>query len=171
MERWQRIDAASDDEAQDLLRTCCGSARWVERMVARRPFESADVALAAAREEWFALSPDDWREAFSHHPRIGDVEGLRKKFSTTRGLSEQEQSGVIGASDDVLAALVEANHAYETRFGYIFIVCAAGQTAEEILAILRSRLGNDPETEIRIAAEEHARICELRLLSPAEGPT
>jgi len=171
MERWQRIDAAPDEAARDLLRTCCGSSRWIERMVARRPFESAATALRIAREEWFALTPDDWREAFSHHPRIGDVEGLRKKFASTRAFSEQEQSDVTGASDDVLGALVEANRAYETRFGYIFIVRATGKTAEQMLAILQSRLGNDPEVEIGIAAEEHAKICDLRLLSPTEGPT
>ena len=119
--------------------------------------------LTAAREEWFALSPDDWVEAFSHHPRIGDRDALRRKFAATRALSEREQSGVGGASEEVLAALLEGNREYEARFGYIFIVCATGKTAAEMLALLRARLENDPQTEIRIAAEEHAKICDLRL--------
>ena len=165
MEFWQRIDASHRDEARELLRGCCGSTRWIERMVAVRPFGSAENALRAAREEWFALTPGDWREAFAHHPRIGDVEALRTKYAPTRTLSEQEQSAVTAAPDEVLQALADANRAYENRFGYIFIVCATGKTAEQMLAILRSRLANDPEVEIRIAAEEHARICELRLRS------
>jgi 2-oxo-4-hydroxy-4-carboxy-5-ureidoimidazoline decarboxylase len=165
MERWQRIDASSRDEARELLQACCGAARWIERMMAVRPFGSAENALRAAREAWFSLTPDDWREAFSHHPRIGDIEALRKEYAPTRTLSEREQSGATAAPDEVRQALASANRAYENRFGYIFIVCATGRTAEQMLAILRSRLANDPEVEIRIAAEEHARICELRLRS------
>ena len=167
MERWRRIDAATADEARALLRVCCGSERWVERMTARRPFESPDAVLSAAREEWFSLTPDDWREAFTHHPRIGDRDGLRAKFASTRDLSEREQAGVTGAAEDVLGALLEGNRDYEARFEFIFIVCASGKSAEEMLALLNARLTNDPAAEIRIAAEEHAKICELRLLAKA----
>lgn len=132
-------------------------------MIARRPFGSRDALLAAAREEWFALSPDDWREAFSHHPKIGDREALRARFPATRHLSEREQAGVSGASDDVLEALAEGNLAYEQKFGHIFIVCATGRSAEEMLAALRARLVNDVDTEIRLAAGEQAKITALRL--------
>lgn len=134
-------------------------------MTARRPFDSRDAVLSAAREEWFALAPHEWREAFAHHPRIGGREALRAKFASTRGLSEREQAGVAAASDDVLTALLEGNRDYEARFGFIFMVCASGKSAEEMLALLRSRLHNDPAAEIRIAAEEHAKVCELRLLT------
>ena len=133
-------------------------------MMARRPFGSQGAALGAAREEWFALSEDDWREAFGHHSRIGDRDALRRRFAA-RDPAEREQSGVDAASEAVLTALAEANRVYEERFGYIFIVSATGRTAEEMLALLRARLGNDPQTEIRVAAGEHAKICELRLLS------
>src|SRR5688572_3848221 len=164
MERWRRIDAAADSEARDLLRSCCGSTRWIERMLVRRPFASREGALAAAREEWFALDRTDWLEAFGHHPRIGDIDAIRRQFSAAAAaLSEREQEGVVGASDEVLAALVQRNREYEARFGYIFIVCATGKSADEMLAILERRLLNNPETELSIAAEEHARICELRL--------
>ena len=135
-------------------------------MLARRPFGSRDAALAAAREEWFVLTRADWIEAFNHHPRIGDRGELRRKFAPTRTLSEREQSGVNSASEETLAALMDANRQYEAQFGYIFIVCATGKSAEEMLALLRARLQNDPEAEIRVAAEEHAKICELRLLQP-----
>ena len=165
MEHWRRIETAPEEEARQLLRTCCGASRWVERMLIRRPYGSRDAALSAASEEWFALSPDDWAEAFGHHPRIGDRDALRRKFAATRALSEREQSGVSAASEEVLAALLEGNREYEARFGYIFIVCATGRTADEMLALLRARLQNDPQTEIRIAAEEHAKICALRLRS------
>jgi 2-oxo-4-hydroxy-4-carboxy-5-ureidoimidazoline decarboxylase len=166
MERWRRINHAPEEEARALLQVCCGASRWIERMLARRPFASQDEALEAAREEWWTLTPGDWREAFAHHPRIGDIEGLRKRFDATGSLSEREQSGVSGAPADVLAGLLEANRTYEARFGYIFIVCAAGKTAGEMLLLLRARLANEPAVEIRVAAEEHARICALRLVSP-----
>ena len=163
MEPWRRIDLGSDDEARPLLARACGSSRWVNRMLARRPFGSQQALLAAAREEWFGLSKDDWLEAFRRHPKIGDTQALRKRFEATRDLSEREQAGVSGASDEILYALAARNRAYEDRYGYIFIVCATGLSAEEMLARLRSRMENDPEVEIRIAAEEQARITAIRL--------
>ena len=116
-------------------------------MLARRPFRDDDRLLAAAREVWFALDETDWREAFGHHPTIGDGAALRERFPQTAALSEQEQSGVAGASDAVLDALAAGNRAYHERFGYIFIVCASGKSAEEMLALLHARLPNPPETE------------------------
>jgi 2-oxo-4-hydroxy-4-carboxy-5-ureidoimidazoline decarboxylase len=147
-----------------MLAACCGATRWVDRMVARRPFGSSARLLASARDEWFALGEADWREAFAHHPKVGDRDALGRPFPATAHMSEREQAGVSGATDDVLDALAERNREYERRFGYIFIVCASGKTADEMLARLRARLTNDPATEIRIAAEEQARITELRLL-------
>ena len=141
-----------------MLRRACGSTRWIARMVARRPFGSQPALLSAARQEWFALSKSDWLEAFSHHPKIGDTNALRQRFTTTHDLSEREQAGVRGASEETLATLAERNRAYEDRFGYIFIVCATGLTAEEMLARLESRLGNNPSVEIGIAAEEQVKI-------------
>jgi len=159
-----RLDAAGQDEAAALLRTCCGSTRWVDRMLGRRPFGTRDCLLAAAREEWFTLSHADWREAFAHHPAIGERESLRRRFPSTGHLSEREQAGVATAPDDVIDALARANAEYLQTFGWIFIVCATGRSAEEMLALLRARMANDPETEIRVAAEEQARITELRLV-------
>jgi 2-oxo-4-hydroxy-4-carboxy-5-ureidoimidazoline decarboxylase len=132
-------------------------------MLARRPFGSQAALLSAARDEWFSLAREDWLEAFSHHPKIGDREALRERFAGTRHLSEREQSGVNGASDSVLEALAAGNHAYEKKFGHIFIVCATGKSATEMLGLLRSRLGNDPDVELRIAAAEQAKITEIRL--------
>jgi 2-oxo-4-hydroxy-4-carboxy-5-ureidoimidazoline decarboxylase len=158
-----RVDAASPDVFRALLQACCGSTRWIERMLALRPFGATDVLLSAARREWFALTPEDWKEAFAHHPKIGDREALRARFPATHHFSEQEQSGMGTASDQVIEALAQGNAAYERRFGYIFIVCATGKSAKEMLDLLTARLQNDPVAEVRIAAEEQAKIIELRL--------
>lgn len=163
MEPWRRLDLAEAEDARRLLLTCCGSPRWADRMVARRPFGSRDGLLDAARDEWFALEPIDWLQAFTHHPRIGDRIALRTRFPGTSYLSEAEQAGVSRAPDEVLDRLAEGNHAYEAKFGFIFIVCATGKSAEEMLALLRARLGNDADSEIRIAAGEQAKITALRL--------
>jgi 2-oxo-4-hydroxy-4-carboxy-5-ureidoimidazoline decarboxylase len=158
MELWQEIDRVNPEQARELLRGCCGARRWLEGMLARRPFGSRNALLTSAREVWRALSPDDWREAFAQHPQIGDRESVAR-----RDFSAREQAGVDAAAPEVLTTLAEANHEYQEKFGYIFIVCATGKSADEMLAILRERLQNDPDDEIRIAAEEQARITELRL--------
>jgi 2-oxo-4-hydroxy-4-carboxy-5-ureidoimidazoline decarboxylase len=132
-------------------------------MLQRRPFGSLDALVSASRDIWFSLTPADWQEAFADHPRIGDRDALKKKFGETRHLASQEQSGVDQATNDVLEALAEGNREYERRFGYIFIVCASGLTADEMLARLRARLTNDPATELRIAAQEQSNILDLRL--------
>ncbi len=159
----QAINTASPDEARKILLRACGSTRWVDRMMQRRPFGNDARLLFAARNEWFGLTEADWLEAFSHHPRIGDRASLAARFPATHDLSAKEQARVGGAEADVIAALAEANEAYFNRFGFIFIVCANGKTAEEMLALLRSRLPNDRSAELRIAAEEQARITALRL--------
>ena len=166
MERWQEIDKAAPADALATLAACCGSSRWVGRMLARRPFGSREALLEAARDDWWALSPDDWLEAFSHHPRIGDRASLAARFPATHHLSAREQAAVGDVTADVLTALEDANQAYVDRFGFIFIVCATGKTANEMLELLRARLPNERDTELRIAAEEQAKITELRLDAP-----
>lgn len=132
-------------------------------MLARRPFADDTELKAAAREIWWTLDADDWREAFSAHPRIGDRAGLARRFPETHHHSAREQAGIGSASTDVLTALAERNREYYDRFGFIFIVSAAGKTADEMLRILESRLQNDVPTELRIAAAEQERITALRL--------
>jgi 2-oxo-4-hydroxy-4-carboxy-5-ureidoimidazoline decarboxylase len=163
MEPWQRLDSAPSDDARRLLFMCCGSTRWVELMLTRRPFGGTDRLLAAAEDTWHAVSPDDWKEAFGHHPRIGDRDLHQARFASTRHLSEKEQAGVTGAAAQLIEDLADANRLYEARFGYVFIVCATGRSAAEMLELLRSRLANDPESEIHVAAGEQARITARRL--------
>jgi len=157
------LNALEPHEAADAFARCFGARRWVERMVSARPFASREALLAAADRAADALDRDDWLEAFSHHPRIGGVDALRAKFASTRTWSANEQAGAAEADDAVLRALADGNDAYDRRFGHIFIVCATGKSAAEMLAILRSRIGNDAATELAVAASEQRKIARLRL--------
>jgi 2-oxo-4-hydroxy-4-carboxy-5-ureidoimidazoline decarboxylase len=157
------INAMPPEAAREEFLRCCGSRRWADAMTARRPFAFADEVLAAATEIEAGLSREDWLEAFAAHPRIGDVDSLRQKFASTADWSAAEQAGVAGADEETLRALAEANREYQERFGYTFIVCATGKSAAEMLSILLGRLLNDPETELRVAAAEQAKITRLRL--------
>ena len=157
------FNALCDADARAALLRCCGSRRWADAMLARRPFASMADLLAAADAVWAGLDRADWLEAFAAHPRIGDLGGLRKKFAATAHWSAGEQAGVAGAGEDVLRELAEGNRRYEERFGHIFIVCATGKTAAEMLRLLRARLPNEPAAELAVAAAEQAKITRLRL--------
>ena len=146
----------------ELLR-CCGSSLWADALIAHRPFPDAASLFAAAEAVWWGLEPADWREAFAHHPRIGDAHALRERFASTAEWASREQAGAARAPEELLNALAEANQAYEERFGYIFIVCATGKSAEEMLVLLLQRLGHPPHDELRVAAAEQAKITRLRL--------
>lgn len=158
-----RLNALRPREAAERLRACCGSSRWVEAMLARRPFESVDDLLAAADEAWRATGPKDWDEAFAHHPRIGERHAAAPASAAARAWSAGEQGSAAGASAAARAELAEANEAYERRFGRIYIVCATGRSAEEMLADIAARMKNDPERERAVAVEEQRKITRLRL--------
>lgn len=159
-----RLNKASKRDARTQLERCCGASRWVSVMLALRPFGSREELFERAAAIWQSLDREDFLEAFSHHPEIGmDIDELRKKFAGTAELSSAEQSGAAGASDAVLQALREKNEAYRERFGYTFIVCASGKSADEILALLEARLQNAEDQELVIAAEEQLKITRLRL--------
>jgi 2-oxo-4-hydroxy-4-carboxy-5-ureidoimidazoline decarboxylase len=164
METWRSIDARPE-AARAILSRACGSSRWITLMMARRPFGSEEALLSLARSEWFSLGEADWLEAFSRHPKIGDRASLAARFPATHDLSTKEQARVGGGNSEVLAALADANEIYCERFGFIFIVCATGKSAEEMLQLLRDRLANDRATELQIAAEEQSKITEIRLTS------
>ena len=157
------LNALPAAEADAAFLACCGSTRWAREMASRRPFGDAAALAAAADEAWWSLDPEDWDEAFRAHPRIGERKAAPSQGARAAAWSSQEQAGAAAAGEDVAAALAEGNHAYEARFGRIYIVCATGKTAEEMLAILRARLANDDATELRAAAAEQAKITRLRL--------
>ncbi|MCY1020533.1 2-oxo-4-hydroxy-4-carboxy-5-ureidoimidazoline decarboxylase [Pyxidicoccus sp. MSG2] len=163
MSALERLNKLLASEARAELMRCCGSSRWADGMVRARPFQDAEHLFAEAAWLWKQTGPEDWREAFTHHPRIGDVSQLRAKFAATANWSSQEQGGVSGADEAVLQGLAEGNAEYEKRFGFIFLVCATGKSAAEMLGLLRARLDNAPDEELRIAAEEQAKITRIRL--------
>jgi 2-oxo-4-hydroxy-4-carboxy-5-ureidoimidazoline decarboxylase len=152
----RRLNSLPDQEARMELLTCCGSRRWAARVSAGRPYADNEALLAAADMAWDVMTPADVREAFAAHPRIGEP---------SRGGAQErgEQSASADADEATRDALAEGNLAYEERFGHIYLVCASGRSAGELLEDLRSRLGNDPATEFRIAAEEQRAITRLRL--------
>jgi allantoicase len=149
--------------AREAFLRCCGSRRWAQAMVERRPFADPPTLLRAAEEVADALVAEDWLEAFAAHPRIGDLAALRERFGRAGAWSRREQAGIAAAPEAVLEEIARANRAYEERFGRIFVVCATGKGPEAILEMLRDRLRNDPEVELRIAAREQRAITRLRL--------
>ena len=159
----KELNNLPENEALKQFSICCGASKWVEQMRNCRPFQNKNELLKMAEETWFSLSGQDWLEAFSHHPKIGDIESLRSKFQKTAKLSEFEQKGISHVSENILREIEKGNQLYENNFGYIFIVCATGKTAEEMLVLINERLKNDPEAELLIAANEQNKITRLRL--------
>jgi 5-hydroxyisourate hydrolase/2-oxo-4-hydroxy-4-carboxy-5-ureidoimidazoline decarboxylase len=148
----------SEKEAVELLFSCCGSNRWVKEMMAYFPFSSAEEWVENAIRIWYDIcSAPDWTESFSHHPVIGDISSLKEKFAG------KEQAGITLAGEEILKQLAKANKDYSDRNGFIFIVCATGKSAEEMLNLLRDRLANSREEEIRIAAGEQMKITLIRI--------
>jgi 2-oxo-4-hydroxy-4-carboxy-5-ureidoimidazoline decarboxylase len=150
------LNAASDEAARKLLASCCGATRWIEEMIAARPFASRAALHAAAERSWRACGKDDLFEAMRHHPRIGERKDVPPREAA-------EQAGAARADERIKAAIAEGNREYEARFGHIYLVCASGKSGEELLAILRARLANDPQAELAVAAAEQGKITTLRL--------
>ena len=172
--RLDDLNALDDGAAVGAFLRCCGSSRWARQMSAARPFADAAAMAAAADRIGSTLEPRDWLEAFAAHPRIGEGSGAGRADKADRAgkagkkagrveWSAQEQASVAFAADRTLGRLAEANHDYENRFGYIFIVCATGKTADEMLALLERRLRHDAGDELWIAAAEQQKITRLRL--------
>jgi len=155
-------NASDESAALEAMLACCGAKRWAQAMVARRPFASVDDLGAAADEIWGTMEEADWLEAFACHPRIGERKAAHAPVRTA-AWSAQEQSRAAGAAEDTLAQLAAGNALYEQRFGFTYIVCATGKSAEEMLAILNRRLGNSRQAELREAAGQQRQITQIRL--------
>ena len=149
-------------ELKESLTKCCGSTNWVSAMCEDFP-DNIEKIYEKAEKVWFELNEKDWLEAFTHHPKIGDLASLEKKFGSTKDFTSNEQSSVNHASIETLKELAEYNQKYEDKFGFIFIVCATGKTADEMLALIKERINNDYHTELKIAAGEQNKITKLRL--------
>jgi OHCU decarboxylase len=163
------LNSLGAKEAEHELLQCCGSKRWAERMSTERPFKTLDDLIGKADVIWWSLDPGDWLEAFLSHPKIGEKKAAAATSEQSRQWSAAEQVGIADAANSTLAALAELNQKYQDKFGYIFIVCASGKSSEEMLATLRSRLANDRDDELLIAAGEQAKITSLRLQKLVEG--
>jgi len=159
--RW--LNSLDEESANTAFSNCCGSSRWVRAMVDALPFASVPQLFQKAEKLFESLTREDWLEAFRHHPRIGEKKAAEAQSGQAQSWSAQEQAGVERAASSALAALAEVNRAYEARFGYICLACATGKTSDEMLALLRARLHNDPEKELPIAAAEQQKITRLRL--------
>jgi len=159
LQSWNAADQAT---ALDAMIACCAARRWATAMVALRPIAGVFELSEAADRIWSTMEEPDWMEAFSAHPRIGD----RKPAHATvkfAAWSTQEQSSTNAAAEKVLEELAEGNALYEERFGFTYIVCATGKSADEMLAILNRRLSSDRGTELREAAEQQRQITQIRL--------
>jgi len=158
-----QLNSLTDEQATQCFMQCCTSSAWVSAMVQSRPFVDKNDLVEKADLAWQDLTETDYLEAFDGHPQIGNVDTLRAKYANTKALASGEQSSVSEASEQVIAALAKGNADYLKKFGFIFIVCATGKSAEQMLALLAARLPNDKTTEFVNAAEEQRKIFHLRL--------
>jgi 2-oxo-4-hydroxy-4-carboxy-5-ureidoimidazoline decarboxylase len=156
---WNEADGQT---ALDAMLSCCGSRRWASAMVALRPIANVVDLSAAADRIWSTMQEADWMEAFACHPRIGERKAVHASRKSA-AWSQQEQSSAASAAERVLAELAAGNVEYERRFGFTYIVCATGKSAEEMLAILNHRLAGNRENELREAAEQQRQIAQIRL--------
>jgi 2-oxo-4-hydroxy-4-carboxy-5-ureidoimidazoline decarboxylase len=159
----EELNKLKDTQLKAELLKCCGSSHWVKQMMAEKPYRSEKDLLLKAESAWYHTTETDWMEAFSHHPKIGDLQSLEKKFASTKTLAGDEQAAVQSALPKTLEKFSEGNSLYESKFGFIFIVCATGKSATEMLDLLNARINNDRYTELKIAAEEQHKITRLRL--------
>jgi 2-oxo-4-hydroxy-4-carboxy-5-ureidoimidazoline decarboxylase len=164
-----RWNAAPQDAAAKQILPCCGSKAWASRMATRRPFQDESALMAASDETWRNLDESDWMEAFNSHPRIGESKARNPSAHRSATWAMQEQKKVAEAGDAVKIALAEGNREYEKKFGRIFIVCATGKSAAELLEILRRRLQNEARPELYEAAEQQRQITQIRLRKWFQG--
>ncbi len=163
------LDAAPDGELRARLRSCCAADAWVEAMAAARPYRAEAALYAASDRATAALDADGLAQALAGHPRIGDSHSAHGDDRRSSAWARGEQAGVATAPAGVLDELAAANAAYEQRFGHVYLVCASGRSADELLSVCRARLENDPQTERGVVLEELAKINRLRLGKLLEG--
>jgi 2-oxo-4-hydroxy-4-carboxy-5-ureidoimidazoline decarboxylase len=158
--RWNGLPK---EEAASEILPCCGSKTWAAGLASKRPIRDAASLIETSDAIWRSLGESDWLEAFQSHPRIGESRAEKSVAAQSSAWSEQEQQKAAAADEAVKTALKWGNREYEHKFGRIFIVCATGKSAAEILEILRRRLHNDEAAELQQAAEEQRQIMHIRL--------
>jgi len=158
-----KINSASTEQAYELFESCCCAPNWIEHMVNARPFIDSNALFKASESCFLQLNKQDYLAAFLGHPQIGNLDTLHEKYANTSGTASHEQSGMSVAKEEVLNEMIKLNKTYFEKFGFIFIVCASGKSAEEMLELIKSRMGNAYFTELNIAGEEQAKITRIRL--------
>jgi OHCU decarboxylase len=159
----QNINDMSDAQLWVELSKCCGSKTWIKLMLENHPYTNIEDLYLKASHLWFSVDTNDCLEAYSHHPQIGDMDSLKKKFGTTANWSGKEQAGVNTASEDVLKELKLLNEEYYSKNGFVFLICATGKSAEEMLISLKERIVHTRDQELKIAAQEQNKIIKIRL--------
>lgn len=159
----EKLNAMSNASRREAFARCCGAQAWVDAMLLHAQFQNDEDLFRKSEEGFSRLTEKDWLEAFSHHPRIGDRKNLEEKFASTASWAGNEQSGTANASEDVLDDLLKFNNEYYDKFGFIFIVCATGKSAEEMRDLIVKRLPNSRAEELANAATEQKKITKLRL--------
>lgn len=157
------LNTLAPQELKEQFLKCCGSTAWADGMSDARPFKSRGQLISEANRIWWSLEADDWLEAFRSHPKIGEKKAQSHISADAQKWSEEEQSAADQSSTATRQALAHLNEAYQQKFGFIYIICAAGKSSEEMLEILEGRMDNAPDEELRVAAAEQAKITQLRL--------
>ena len=158
-----KINDASETQVYSIFESCCCAPKWIEGMINARPFINTDALLSSSQQCFSVLNDQDYLCAFEGHPQIGDLSTLQEKYANTSGTASHEQSGMSIADTAVLEEMVQLNKDYLIKFGFIFIVCASGKSASEMLQLIKNRIGNDRPTELILAGREQAKITTLRL--------
>ena len=157
------LNGLPNEEISKQLAACCGASNWVSLLLKQMPFATEKELVQKAERVWYETCGEkDWLEAFTHHPKIGDINSLKEKFASTQHLAGNEQSAVNTAPQEIIEKLAALNQEYETKFGFIFIVCATGKSAAEMLRLLEDRIANSYEEELAIAMGEQHKISILR---------
>jgi len=159
LEAWNK---ATEAEALEAMIACCGARRWASGMVALRPIQSVLELSEAADRIWASMEEADWMEAFACHPRIGERKATHASAKSA-SWSQQEQSQTSSAAEQVMNKIAAGNALYEKQFGFTYIVCATGKSAEEMLSILDRRLSSSRAAELKEAAEQQRQIAQIRL--------
>jgi len=157
------INNADTAQLTDLLEHCCCAPKWIESMLSAHPFPTQQALSDALKSSFSSLSEADWLIAFSGHPQIGNLDTLHQKYASTSSVASHEQAGMSTAEKSTLHAMLELNQQYLKQFGFIFIVCASGKSAPEMLELIKARINNSRSKELAIAAGEQAKITQLRL--------
>jgi len=162
MEGLEQLNSLLEERCIQELFKCCASKKWANNLTSQRPYKNVENLMETASREWFALGESEWLDAFSHHPKIGDKATILKK-ENANSFGKNEQASVLTASEQILNDLAQYNRLYADKFGFIFLIFAEGKSQEYMLSILKERISNTREQEIKNAAVEQDKIARRRL--------